>query len=127
MESCLTNNHSVRYALPLDEVWSEFADSPGERGGPCEPKQKNSNSDTSTAHQSSLLSVSDLALRYQAKLQVKQFIDSMETCWKEVRESPDEDVIKPYKEMTTNFFQEGGLKGGECMEFGAWWGTKKAC
>ena len=120
----------MRYALPLDEIWWESADSLGERGGEegsLESKRKNSNSEKGAIHQSPLLSGGDLALRYQAKLQVKQFIDSMETCWKEVRESPDEDVIKPYKEMTTNFFQEGGLKSGECMEFGAWWGTKRTC
>lgn len=132
MEDCLTNNHSVRYALPLDKIWWETGsgrdDSPtSERGGGAELNRKNSVGAKNTLNQSSVLSENDMALRYQAKLQVKQFVDALEPHWIEVRDLPGEDFSKPYKEMTMSFFQEGGLRNGECLEFGAWWSTKKTC
>jgi len=128
MEDCLVNNHSVRYALPLDEIWWESEDSSpaSEKGDGSELKRKNSVSARNALDQSSVLSENDLALRYQAKLQVKQFIDSLEPYWNETRDLPGEDFNKPYRDMTASFFQEDGLRNGECLEFGAWWGTKKS-
>lgn len=132
MEDCLVNNHSVRYALPLDEIWWESGSrkdtSPtSESGDRSESKRKNSASAKNALDQLSTLSENDLALRYQAKLQVKQLIDSLEPYWNETRDLPGEDFNKPYREMTASFFQEDGLRNGECLEFGAWWGTKKSC
>ncbi|KAF8422417.1 hypothetical protein EV426DRAFT_535303 [Tirmania nivea] len=129
MEDCLVNNHSARYALPLDEIWWESGSgkdsSPTSDGS--ELKRKNSVSAKNELDQSSPLSENDLALRYQARLQVKQFMDSLEPYWNETRDLPGEDFNKPYREMTASFFQEDGLRNGECLEFGAWWGTKKSC
>ena len=124
MEDCLTNTHSVRYALPLDEIWWETGlgkdDCPTGDGSELRRKSVSLKNATSS---SSPLTENDLALRYQAKLQVKQFIDSIEPYWAELRDLPGEDFS--YKEMTSSFFQDGGLRNGECLEFGAWWGTKK--
>lgn len=126
------NSQSVRYALPLDEIWWECgsgkdSNPPSEKGDGSEVKWKDSGSSKNILKQSSPLSENDLALRYQAKLQVKQFIDSLEPFWDETRDLPGEDFNKPYREMTASFFQEDGLRNGECLEFGAWWGTKKSC
>ncbi|KAF8471832.1 hypothetical protein BDZ91DRAFT_477168 [Kalaharituber pfeilii] len=131
MEGSLTNHHTLRMALPLDEAWWEFASykdgdiPPTEKGELLsEIKRKNSVSAKIALHQS-VLTEEQKAVRYMARLQLKQFIDSMEVYAPETRETPGEDCNKPYEKMTANFFQEGGLRGGECLEFGAWWGTKK--
>lgn len=128
MEGNLTNNHPVRYALPLDECWWESNTSDGssaERGEPESGMMRMNSGNARSALNQHPLSEEDKAVRYMARLQLKQFIDSLDHLLAEARDLPGEDFSKPYKEMTNNFFHEGGLRNGECLEFGAWWGTKK--
>lgn len=137
MEGNITKNHNKRLALPLDEVWWE-ADMLGGGGGEhcVSPKDNSICFDYSRRNSTSLgkmklgpspLTEEAKAVRYMARLIFVQFIESMEPFLREDNDIPQDDWDRFFKDMTADFFQKGGLRHGECIEFGAFWGIKKTC
>ncbi|KAI5808748.1 hypothetical protein DFH27DRAFT_478098 [Peziza echinospora] len=126
MEDCLTNYHSLRLALPLDEIWWETE---SESSSPVDGLMAHYDIKRKSAmmgkngQQPSVLTEEEKAVRYMARLQLSQFIESMDPYLRAADVSTDD--YKP-KDMMINFFREGGLRDGECVEFGAWWGTKRS-
>lgn len=61
-----------------------------------------------------------------ARMQVVGFMESLEGYLREYCELPNVDWDREGREMMGSFFGEGGVRDGECLEFGAWWGTKRS-
>ncbi|KAL7272528.1 hypothetical protein RUND412_004659 [Rhizina undulata] len=148
MEDEIVGVHSKRMALPLDEVWWESSDAPdsastyqrrrvssdsnsisSNRSGKSKASSTTCSSHRrcSTGAASSLVSPlteEEKAARHLGKLTFTQMIDSLEPALREANAIDLDEWDRWYKEMMINFFEKGGLRGGECIEFGAWWGTK---
>lgn len=128
-EEELVNFQQVRIALPLDEVWWESGPSQDkkEKLHLCQSDLKRKNSQgAKQALKASPLSGEEKAVRHLARLTVTQMIESLEPYLKEANGIPQDDWDRWYKELMANFFRDGGLRNGECLEFGAWWGVKKS-
>ncbi|RPB02290.1 hypothetical protein L873DRAFT_1673836 [Choiromyces venosus 120613-1] len=144
MEEGIIGVHSKRVALPLDEIWWESSpnsDGPRrkrtsiESTGTVDSKnrkdslsvhRRSSTSVGSNQSQSlhSPLSNDEKAVRELARLTFVQLIESLESILRETNNIAIDDWDRWYKDLMVNFFQHGGLQGGECVEFGSWWGQK---
>lgn len=145
MEEEIVGLQSKRVALPLDEIWWESPNSDSK--APHLTREKrisadaasiesrsgiNRKSSQSTTRRSSTssgslqspLTASEKAVRNLAKLTFAQLIESLEPVLRETNGIRQDDWDNWYKELMVDFFENGGLTGGECMEFGAWWGVK---
>lgn len=145
MEGDVVGVRSRRVALPLDEIWWEGSDSDAStpnlaRGkrisadvSSIESGSRNTRetslsikrrSSTSVGSLQSPLTEEEKAVRDLARLTFAQLIESLEPALRETNGIPQDDWDRWYKDLMVNFFENGGLRGGECMEFGAWWGVK---
>lgn len=145
MEEEMIGVHSRRVALPLDEIWWESSDPDASAPHPTREKRisadassiesgsrnnrKNSlsvtrRSSTSVGSFQSPLTDEEKAVRHLARLTFAQLIESLEPVLRETNGIPQDDWDRWYKDLMVSFFENGGLRGGECMEFGAWWGVK---
>lgn len=145
MEGEVIGVRSRRVALPLDEIWWEGSDS--DASTPHLAREKRISADvssiescsrntrktslsitrrssTSVGSLQSPLTEEEKAVRNLARLTFAQLIESLEPVLRETNGIPQDDWDRWYKDLMVNFFENGGLRGGECMEFGAWWGVK---
>jgi hypothetical protein len=136
-----------RLALPFDEVWWE--PSPDSASESSSVKRKSSvgssndgnslsgasrpygnmsthrRSSTSAGSSSpSPLTEEEKAVRQTMRLIFIQLVESLEPALRDVNGIALDDWDRWYKDMVQNF-ENGGLRGGECVEFGCWWGIKK--
>lgn len=145
LEEGIIGVRSKRVALPLDEIWWESSpnsDDPRRKRTSMEStstvdskNRKNSlsihrRSSTSVGSNQSQslhspLSREEKAVRELARLTFVQLIESLEPILRETNNIAIDDWDRWYKDLMVNFFQQGGLQGGECVEFGSWWGQKK--
>jgi len=72
------------------------------------------------------LAEEERAVRQLAKLALAQLIEAMEPMLREANEIDLDEWDGWYRELMWNWFDGHGLRGGECLEFGAWWGRKRA-
>jgi len=70
------------------------------------------------------LAAEERAVRQLAKLAFAQLIEAMEPMLREANEIELGEWDGWYRELMWNWFDGHGLRGGECMEFGSWWGRK---
>jgi len=64
------------------------------------------------------------ALRLVARQNFTQLAQSLEPVLREANHLSENEWENWYYGMMDNFFQRRGLRNGECMEIGAWWGIK---
>lgn len=145
MEENVVGVRSRRVALPLDEIWWEGSDSDtstphlvrekrisadvssiesGSRNVRKTSLSATRRSSTSVGSLQSPLTEEEKAVRSLARLTFAQLIESLEPVLRETDGIPQDDWDRWYKDLMVNFFENGGLRGGECVEFGAWWGVK---
>lgn len=60
------------------------------------------------------------------RLMFVQLIEALEPVLRDAEGMEVDEWDSWYRELMWNWFEGGGLRGGECMEFGAWYGKKKA-
>ncbi|KAI5789426.1 S-adenosyl-L-methionine-dependent methyltransferase [Pyronema domesticum] len=112
-----------RFALPFDQIWWESTTAPSSSstgGG-----DGNSDADSKASKRRST-SGSSLALRHLVRLMFVQLIEALEPVLRDAEGMEVDEWDSWYRELMWNWFEGGGLRGGECMEFGAWYGKKKA-
>lgn len=66
------------------------------------------------------------AVRQLAKLIFVQLIEALEPVLREANDIDLDEWDGWYRELMWSWFENHGLRGGECIEFGAWAGRKKA-
>ncbi|KAI5816512.1 hypothetical protein BZA77DRAFT_354087 [Pyronema omphalodes] len=71
------------------------------------------------------LTDAELALRHLVRLLFVQLIEALEPMLRDAEGMELDEWDSWYRELMWNWFEGGGLRGGECMEFGAWYGKKK--
>jgi hypothetical protein len=88
-----------------------------------------SNKSSSTSGDSSNfpspLTNEERAIRYLAKLTFVQLIEALEPILREADDINLDEWDGWYRDMMRSWFENNGLRNGECMEFGAWTGRKK--
>lgn len=109
---------SKRLALPFDEIWWESEAAP--EVGVSMGFGRNARNDGRRGQ----LSEEEKAVRGLAKSNFAKLIESLEPLLREEAGLKVEEWDKWYREVMANFVKEGGLKNGECLEFGAWVGIK---
>jgi hypothetical protein len=70
------------------------------------------------------LNEEERAARHLAKLAFVQLIEALEGMLREHNDMDLDEWDSWYRELMWNWFDGQGLRGGECLEFGAWWGKK---
>jgi hypothetical protein len=81
-------------------------------------------SSTSADSLASPLNEEERAARHLAKLAFVQLIEALEGMLREHNDMDLDEWDTWYRELMWNWFDGQGLRGGECLEFGAWWGKK---
>jgi len=79
---------------------------------------------SSTTSNYAIISDEAKALRLVARQNFTELAHSLEPVLREANHLSENEWENWYYGMMENFFQERGLRNGECMEFGAWWGIK---
>jgi hypothetical protein len=110
----LSSVTSKRLALPFDEIWWETEQEveTGVESGFGRNAIKNG--------RRGKLTEEEKAVRGLAKSNFGKFIESLEPVIRDGVGLKLEEWDKWYREVMTNFVKEGGLRNGECLEFGAW-------
>lgn len=146
MEEEITGLQTKRYALPLDEVWWESSSSgtpEGSESSSVASKRKSSSGSSvesvagsrrryrrsSTSAGSgppSPLTAEEKAVRQMARLCFSQMVDSLELCVREANNIVIDDWDRWFKDLMYNWNEAGGVRGGECIEYGCWYGQKRA-
>ena len=70
------------------------------------------------------LTEDERAVRHLAKLTFVQLIEALEPVIRETCEVPEDEWDSWYRELMWSWFEGRGLRGGECLEVGAWHGRK---
>ncbi|KAA8908935.1 hypothetical protein FN846DRAFT_776890 [Sphaerosporella brunnea] len=81
-------------------------------------------SSTSADSYMSPLNEEERAVRHLGKLAFVQLIEALEGILREHNDMDLDEWDSWYRDLMWNWFEGQGLRGGECLEFGAWWGRK---
>ncbi|KAI5801214.1 hypothetical protein EDC01DRAFT_612616 [Geopyxis carbonaria] len=141
MLETLTLTAQKRIAIPLDEIWWESpgasdtssvssarsTDSSHRKGSFAIPPSQQRHRSSTTTSSTSGLTDNERAVRALAKLVWIQSIDSLEPRLREVNKIDLDEWERWYRDLMWNTMENQGLRNGECIEFGAFWGRKDDC
>ena len=118
-----------RLAMPLDEVWWEEGgekwESPGVEAFRKRMRRSSVHS-TATGREGGVLTEQEKAVRGLARLCFVQLVEGLEVVLRKEGAMREDEWDRWYRELMWNFMEGGGLRGGECVEYGVWWGVKPA-
>ncbi|KAK8221872.1 hypothetical protein M8818_000037 [Zalaria obscura] len=115
---------SRRIAIPLGELhWEKERLSNGKRSKSSSNLAASAKGKGKVGEAS--LTPDQAALRMTALWAVLGKIESLEPLLKEVSGKNSEEWAHWWASMMTNLLEQKGASSGECLEFGAWWATKR--
>lgn len=97
----------------------------GGGGGTGSNKGSSASGESSNNGYPTPLTDEERAVRQLAKLIFVQLIEALEPVLREANDIDLDEWDSWYRELMWSWFENHGLRGGECIEFGAWAGRKK--